>query len=186
MTGACPKPRRGYLLRMPDPAEATPAPARGLTFDEIAVGRRFVSHGRTITEADIVLFAGISGDYNPLHVDAEYAAGTVFRGRIAHGLLVQSVASGLAWQLGVFDGTIAALKEMVIRFQNPVFPGDTVHIELCAAEKDPDPSSRRGWIRFDASVRNQRGDVVVGGSWTMLLHRRADRRRPLTREPSTG
>src|SRR5215471_15513707 len=120
MRRACPERRPGYLLRMPDPAEASPAPARGLTFDEIDVGRRFVSHGRTITEADVVHFAGISGDYNPLHLDAEYAAGTVFRGRIAHGLLVQAVASGLAWQLGIFDGTIAALKEMVIRFQAPV------------------------------------------------------------------
>jgi len=72
------------------------APARGLTFDQISVGQRFVSQSRTITEADVVHFAGVSGDYNPMHTDAEFAAGTVFRGRIAHGLLVQSVASGLA------------------------------------------------------------------------------------------
>ena len=172
---------------MADPAPATPGPpGRGLTFDQIAVGQRFLSQARTITEADIVLFAGISGDQNPMHTDAEFAAGTVFRGRIAHGLLVQSVASGLAWQLGIFDGTIAALKEMVIRFQNPVVPGDTVRMELAAAEKDPRPSSRRGWIRFDAWVKNQRGEVVIDGSWTTLMHRRADRLRGLTREPTPG
>jgi acyl dehydratase len=171
---------------MSDPDTATPGPARGLTFDQISVGQSFVSQSRTITEADVVHFAGISGDYNPMHTDAEFAAGTVFRGRIAHGLLVQSVASGLAWQLGIFEGTIAALKEMVIRFQNPVLLGDTIRIELSAAEKDPEPSKRRGWVRFEARVRNQRSEVVIDGSWTLLIHRRTDRRRELTREPATG
>ena len=99
---------------------------------------------------------------------------------------MQSVASGLAWQLGIFDGTIAALKEMVIRFQSPVMLGDTVRMELVAAEKDPEPSSRRGWIRFDSRVRNQRDEVVIEGSWTTLMHRRADRRRQLTREAASG
>ena len=158
--------------------------SRGLTFDQLELGQAFVSPARTITEADVVHFAGISGDFNPMHTDQEFAAGTVFGGRIAHGLLVQSVASGLAWQLGIFEGTIAALKEMVIRFQSPVMPGDTVHLELLVAEKDPEPTARRGWVRFDASVRNQRGDAVIGGSWTTLMHRRADRRRPLTKEPA--
>src|SRR5439155_2033560 len=123
---------------------------RGLLFDELEVGRLFRSGGRTVTEADVVAFAGLSGDFNALHVDEEYARGTPFRGRIAHGLLVQSIASGLAFQTGVFEGTIAALKEMVLRFQSPVRPGDTVHLELRVSEKDPTPTSRRGWVRFEA------------------------------------
>jgi len=175
---------------MPEPSPevargAAPA-GRGLYFDDLPVGQTFTSPARTVTEADIVLFAGVSGDYNPLHTDEVYASQTVFRGRIAHGLLVQSVASGLAWQLGIFDGTIAALKEMLIRFQSPVMPGDTVRLELSVAEKDPEPSKRRGWVRFDSRVRNQRGDTVIDGSWTTLMHRKVDRRRELTREGASG
>jgi acyl dehydratase len=179
---ACRTGLRRYLLRMVDPPPANPTHVKGRFFDQLEVGEIFVSQARTITEADVVHFAGVSGDYNPLHTDHEYASGTVFRGRIAHGLLVQSVASGLAWQLGLFDGTIAALKEMVIRFQSPVLLGDTVRLDLKVAEKDPEPSSRRGWIRFEAKIVNQRGDTVIDGSWTTLMHRRADRRRELTRE----
>jgi acyl dehydratase len=171
---------------MPEASPGSAHSGRGLYFDQFAVGQTFASPGRTVTEADVVLFAGLSGDYNPLHTDQEYASGTVFRGRIAHGLLVQSIASGLAWQLGIFDGTIAALKEMLIRFQSPVAPGDTVRLELRVAEKDAEPSSRRGWVRFEACVRNQRGDTVIDGSWTTLMHRKADRRRELTREGAPG
>ncbi len=168
------------------PAGTPSSSSRGRFFDQLEVGEAFTTQARTITEADVVHFAGISGDYNPLHIDHEYASATVFRGRIAHGLLVQSVASGLAWQLGIFDGTIAALKEMVIRFQSPVLLGDTVRLALSVAEKDPEPSKRRGWVRFEARVTNQHGDTVIEGSWTTLMLRNADRRRQLTREPASG
>lgn len=159
-----------------EPASARPtdAPRRGRLFDEFEVGQRFASGGRTVTEADIAAFAGISGDFNPLHVDQEFAAATPFRGRIAHGLLVQSIASGLAWQTGIFDGTIAALKEMVIRFQSPVVPGDTVRLELQVAGKEAEPSPRRGWVRFTAQVQNQRGEAVIEGEWLTVILRRAD------------
>lgn len=171
---------------MPEVPECGGPAPRGLLFDQIDHGRIFTTPARTISESDIVAFASLSGDNNPLHTDHAYAASTVFRSTIAHGLLVQSVASGLAWDLGIFDGTIAALIQMVIRFQSPVLPGDTVRLELTVAEKDPEPSSRRGWIRFDAQVRNQRGDAVIEGSWTTLMHRKADRRRELTREGARG
>lgn len=171
---------------MPDSLQDGASAARGLLFDQLDLGRTFATRGRTITPADIDNFAALSGDFNPLHTDEQYAAGTVFRSRIAHGLLVQSVASGLAWQLGIFDGTIAALTEMVIGFQNPVLPGDAVRLELTVAEKDPAPSSRRGWVRFTARVLNQRDEVVIQGSWTTLMHRKADRHRELTREAARG
>jgi len=171
---------------MPPAPSTIPSQPRGRFFDQLDVGQSFLSAGRTITEADVVHFAGLSGDYNPMHTDEVFASGTVFRGRIAHGLLVQSAASGLAWQIGLFDGTIAALKEMVIRFQSPVMPGDTIRLELEVAEKDPEPSARRGWVRFDARVRNQRGDPVIEGSWTTLMLRRSDRRRELTPGTASG
>ena len=163
-----------------------PPPGRGLLFDEIAPGRSFTTRSRPILQADIDRFADLSGDWNPLHTDEGFATGTVFRSRISHGLLVQAVASGLAWELGIFDGTIAALTQMVIGFQSPVFPGDQVRLELTVAEKDPSPSTRRGWVRFAARVLNQRDEVVIEGTWTTLMLRKADRRRPLTREPTRG
>lgn len=153
-------------------------PARGLLFDELETGQVFGSGARTVTEADVVGFAGLSGDYNPLHTDEEFARATPFRGRIAHGLLVQSIASGLANQTKIFEGTIAALQEMVIRFRAPVFPGDTVHMELTVSEKEPEPNARRGWVRFDAAVKNQRDEVVIDGEWlTLMLRKRPERAR---------
>jgi len=151
-------------------AGALPA-VRGRVFDEFAVGDVVASKARTLTEADIVAFAGLSGDYNPLHTDEEYASGTAFRGRIAHGLLVQSVASGLANQTLVFDGTTAAVLEMVIRYRAPSRPGDTIHVELTVRETERDPGPRRGWVRFGCEVKNQRGEIVSDGEWLMLMLR---------------
>jgi acyl dehydratase len=168
------------------PAATEPPPAQGRVFDELTVGQVFGSARRTLTEADIVLFAGLSGDYNPLHTDEEHARATPFRRRIAHGLLVQSIASGLAHQTRIFEGTIAALKEMVIRYQAPVFPGDTVRLELRVAAKEDDPPPRRGWVRFDAAVRNQRDEVVIDGHWLTLMVRRRPGTRPETGEPTEG
>jgi acyl dehydratase len=158
----------------------------GLLFDQFDLRKSFRSPPRRVNQEDIDSFAEISGDFNPMHIDEEHASRSVFRSRIAHGLLVQSVASGLAWQLGIFHETIAALTRMEIGFKNPVLPGDEVRLELTVAEKDPAPSARRGWIRFDARVVNQRDEVVIEGSWTTLMLRKADRRRELTREGASG
>jgi len=144
---------------------------RGLVFDDFRVGDVHVSKARTLTEADIVGFAGLSGDFNPLHTDEVYARATPFRGRIAHGLLVQAMASGLANQTLVFDGTTAAVLEMLIRYRAPARAGDTIHIELEVREKEPDPGPKRGWVRFAVAVKNERGDVVSDGEWLMLMHR---------------
>ena len=85
--------------------------ARGMYFEEFEIGSEVFSPGRTISEADIVNFAGLSGDYNQLHTDAEFAKGTPFGKRIAHGLLVLSIASGLAARLGFIEGTALAFRE---------------------------------------------------------------------------
>ena len=146
-------------------------PAQGLVFDQFAVGDRHVSKGRTLTEADIVAFAGLSGDFNPLHTDETYAQATPFRGRIAHGLLVQSVASGLANQTLVFDGTTAAVLEMLIRYRSPARAGDTIRIELEVNAKEAEPGPKRGWVRFSIEVKNQRDEVVSDGEWLMLMQR---------------
>jgi acyl dehydratase len=145
--------------------------ARGLVFEEFVVGDVHRSKGRTVTEADIVAFAGLSGDFNPLHTDEEYAQGTPFRGRIAHGMLVQSIATGLANQTLVFDGTTAAVMEMVLRFRNPARAGDTLAIALTVSAKEAEPGPKRGWVRFATAITNQRAEVVCEGEWLLLMQR---------------
>ena len=152
-------------------AERRQAVARGLRFDQFALGDVHVSQGRTVTEADIVAFAGLSGDYNPLHTDEEHARRTIFRGRVAHGLLVHSIASGLANQTGIFDGTIAALREMLIRYEAPVRPGDTLRVELTVIDRDAQPSRKRGNVRFRVQVLNQDDETVNDGEWLALISR---------------
>ena len=145
--------------------------ASGKSFDDLSIGDRFLSTSRTLTEADIAAFAELSGDRNPVHLDEAFARGTLFRGRIAHGLLVQSVASGLAWRTGVFQGTIVALAEMRMRFEAAVRPGDTIRVELGVIWKDPEPGPRRGQVRWRTRVENQHGVTVIDGEWLTLLHR---------------
>jgi acyl dehydratase len=157
------------------PSQAV-GPACGLSYDQLQVSQVFLSPARTVTEADIAAFAGLSGDFNPLHTDAVYAEGTAYRGRIAHGMLVQGVATGLGWQTGIFAGTIEALAEVTVRFRRPVLAGDTVQLRLSVLALDPCPSERRGSVRFGTELVNQRGQTVLEGEWLTVMSRRAPRR----------
>ncbi|MBI3734805.1 MAG: MaoC family dehydratase N-terminal domain-containing protein [Chloroflexi bacterium] len=144
-------------------------PQHGLFFEDIAEGFSITSPGRTITETDVVLFAGVSGDYNPLHTDEEYAKQTMFKGRIAHGLLGLSVASGLAMQLGFMLGTVEAFRELTWQFRKPIVAGDTVHIEARAASKKPIRGYVGGLVTFDISLLNQKGEAAQKGAWVVLV-----------------
>jgi acyl dehydratase len=143
--------------------------AQGLTFDEFNVGDKFVSQGRTVTEADVVSFAGLSGDFNPLHTDATFAAGTPFGERIAHGMLIAAIATGMANWTGVFEGTTLALMQQLLQYKGAVKFGDTVHLELTVAEKKPTSKDDRGVVIFDARMINQDGEIVLDGQWTLLM-----------------
>src|SRR5690554_979593 len=99
-----------------------------LYFDDLQVGGRHTSPARTITEADVVNFAGVSGDYNPLHTDAEASKSTPFGQRIAHGLLGLSVASGLAARAGLTEGSVEAFTGLSWKFKAPILFGDTVRL----------------------------------------------------------
>ncbi len=143
--------------------------AQGLTFDEFNVGDKFVSQGRTVTEADVVSFAGLSGDFNPLHTDATFAAGTPFGARIAHGMLIAAIATGMANWTGVFEGTTLALMQQLLQYKGAVKFGDTVHLELTVAEKKPTSKDDRGVVIFDARMINQDGETVLDGQWTLLM-----------------
>jgi acyl dehydratase len=144
---------------------------RGLTFDEFELGACYSSQGRTVTESDVVTFAGLSGDYNPLHTDAEFARQTPFGERIAHGMLTVSMATGMANWTGIFEGTTLALMEQVIRYKGAVRFGDTVHLELEVLEKKASSKPDRGVVRFAARVCNQRQELIVDGEWTLLMRR---------------
>ena len=147
-----------------------PSTPRGMYFEEFVVGQKIVSAARTVTEADIVNFAGLSGDYNQIHTDAEYARSTPFGQRVAHGLCVLSIASGLAVQTGVMEGTILAFREIgEWKFTQPVFIGDTVHVELEVVESKAMPRLGGGLVTIALEVRNQKGVTVQKGRWLVLI-----------------
>ncbi len=145
---------------------------RGLTFDEFEIGDRYSSQGRTVTEADVVAFAGLSGDFNPLHTDEEFGKTTQFGGRIVHGMLVVAMATGMSNWTGVFEGTTIALLEQVIRYKSPIKFGDTIHLELEVIDKKETSKPDRGVVRFAARIVNQRDEVVVPMEWTLLMSRK--------------
>lgn len=103
---------------------------RGLYFEDFEIGQIMQTAARTITETDVVNFAGLSGDFNRIHTDAVYAAQDTFGQRVAHGLLVQSIATGLAVQSGIIEGTVIAFRELSCKFSLPVFFGDTIHVKI--------------------------------------------------------
>src|SRR5215213_87218 len=102
----------------------------GLYFEEFQVGDSVTSSTRTITETDIVNFAALSGDWNLIHTDAEYSKNHPFGQRVAHGLLILSIASGLAVRLGFLEETTLAFRSVEWKMQRPVIIGDTIHIRL--------------------------------------------------------
>ncbi len=146
---------------------------QGLTFDQLNEGDTFISPARTVTEADVIGFAGLSGDYNPLHTDEVFAASGPFGERIAHGMLVAAMATGMANWTGIFEGTTLALLEQVIRYKGAVKLGDTVNLELSVAEKRPTSKQDRGIVIFDTQVLNQDGQPVQEGQWTLMMQREA-------------
>lgn len=146
------------------------ASQRGLWFEEFEVGQRIITSGRTITESDIVTFAGLSGDYNQIHTDAEFSSKTPFGKRVAHGLLVLSIASGLAMRTGVMEGTVIAFREINDwKFSLPIFIGDTVLTELHIIETKRIPRLGGGSLVIELSVKNQNNELTMKGTWTVLV-----------------
>jgi 3-hydroxybutyryl-CoA dehydratase len=144
--------------------------SRGLYFEEFEVGQKIMTVGRTIAESDIFEFAGFSGDYNQIHTDAEFSKNTPFGQRVAHGLLGLSVASGLAMRTGMLEGTVIAFREINSwKFVNPVFIGDTIHVEMEVAETKALPRIGGGSVVVTLDVKKQSGDTVMKGNWTVLV-----------------
>ncbi|MFB6166444.1 MAG: MaoC/PaaZ C-terminal domain-containing protein [Haloarculaceae archaeon] len=134
-------------------------------FAQVEVGERRETQGRTITEADVMNFAGVSGDFNHLHTDAEAMADTEFGQRIAHGMLAFSVATGLLWQSRSErerDAVVAFYGIDRVRFVAPTFIGDTIHVETEVAEKtERDHPEANGVVRYDVDVVKGDGSTVL-------------------------
>ncbi len=151
-------------------------PARtGLYFEEFEVGQTIISAGRTVTEADVVAFAALSGDWNQMHTDAEYAARHPFGRRVAHGLLIMSIASGLVMRLGFLEGTALAFREIgEWKFSRPVFLGDTIQVRATVAETRPMRRLGGGLVNVRVEILNQEDEVVQRGTWSVLVKSHPD------------
>ena len=138
-------------------------------FDEIEEGRTYVTARRTITDADIANFAGLSGDFNPLHMDDKFAQeSTPFGRRIAHGLIGVSIGSGLRSEMD--DWYVLGWLEVQRRFEGPIFPGDTIHTEATVTSKRPSRSKPgRGIVVLEIKLVKQDGSVVQRGEDTVLM-----------------
>ena len=142
----------------------------GVYFEEFTVGQKIVTVGRTIAESDIFTFAGLSGDFNQIHTDAEFAKTTPFGQRVAHGLLGVAITSGLAMRTGVLEGTVIAFREInEWKFSKPVFIGDTIHAELTVSETKPLPRLGGGSVTIVFDVKNQKDETVMKGTWVVLV-----------------
>ena len=146
-------------------------PSRGLYFEDMTPGLKVTSAWRTISEADIMLFAGLSGDWNAIHIDAEYSKTGSFGERVAHGLLGLSIATGLAMQLGFLDRTVEAFTSLDWKFRAPIKIGDTIHL-TAEVTKTRAVSQGGGFVTFNVVVKNQRDETVQKGEWMIVVKSR--------------
>ena len=144
----------------------------GLYLEEFEIGKTLTTRGRTVGEGDISVFAGLVGDYNPLHVDEEFCKTTCFGGRIAHGPLTMSMAIGLISQLNLIDGTALGLLNLGWDFKGPVRIGDTVSARVTATDKRAAKKPGSGVLTLRVEVMNQRQEVVQVGTATLLMQTR--------------
>jgi 3-hydroxybutyryl-CoA dehydratase len=141
----------------------------GLYFEEFELGQTIVTPERTISEEDVMNFARLTGDMNPLHTDPEFARDTIFGRQVAHGLLVLSVALGLADQTGLLRGTVLAFANLEWKFSKPVFFGDTLHMQAEVIEKREMARLGGGYVTLEVKVLNQDDTVVQKGTWRALI-----------------
>ncbi len=147
---------------------------RGRYWEDFTVGEVLVTGRRTVDAGDVSRYAGLSGDFNPLHTDEEFAKTTPFGTRVAHGILTLAVSNGQQNLAGWFEGTTFALLGLdKVRFSAPVKFGDTIHTEMTVRERRESSKPDRGVVTFDVGVKNQRGEAVLTYETAVLLRRKA-------------
>lgn len=141
-------------------------------YERLALGHRWISPGRTIGEGDIMTFAGLTGDLHPLHTDARFAQASAYGERIAHGYLTAAMASGLAYRVGLDEGTAFAVLATGWKFTQPVRIGDSIHVEVVLTQVRPSKKHpRHGIISRTYEVKNQRDEIVALGDIAILCLR---------------
>jgi acyl dehydratase len=143
----------------------------GRLFDEFSVGQRFETPSRTITEADIGAFAGLTGDYNPVHTDEVFAAATGFGGRIAHGPMGIGIAFGLAARLDLIDGTVVALLGVTWDFKAPMRPGSTIRALIEVVETRNVSNPAHGLLGLSITLVDEAGQALQEGSARLLMRK---------------
>jgi acyl dehydratase len=139
-------------------------------FEDFEVGHRTTTPGRTITEADIIAFASLTGDFNLIHTDAVYAAASAFGQRVAHGMLGASYAVGLAVRTGILEGTVLAFREIKDwKFTQPIHIGDTIHVEIEVGQTKDFPRLGGGMVTLNLNVLNQDAVSVMRGNLAVLI-----------------
>jgi acyl dehydratase len=138
--------------------------------EDFTPGQIFTSSGRTITEADLTMFSMISGDWNPIHADAEFARNTRYGQRVVHGTLGIAICTGMLHQLGIFEKSVIAMLGLRDwNFKKALLVGDTVHLELEILSVEPGKSGRSGKLGRRFRLINQHGEVAQEGDSDVLV-----------------
>jgi acyl dehydratase len=141
-------------------------------YDDFNVGDQWDTPRRTITETDVVNFAALTGDHNPIHTDEEYAKTTIFGGRILHGPAGFAIATGLEFRLGIKEGTAVAFLGMTWDLKGPIKIGDTIRVRERVTSMRATKKRTQGIVNFHVSILNQRDEVVLEGEWKIMFVRR--------------
>ena len=150
--------------------------AYSLFFEDFEVGQSFESGGRTITETDLTFFSMLSGDWNPIHADAEFAKTTRYGQRVVHGTLGIAIATGMLHEVGIFhESAVAMMSLNQWKFVAPILVGDTLHLRLEITELDPGKSERVGRLGRRFVMLNQRDEIVQDGLSDLLIKKRGAR-----------
>lgn len=144
----------------------------GMKYDEFEIGAKYESARRTVRESDIQLFAGLSADYNPLHVDEQYVKeNTGFRQCIAHGALTFAMSTGFSFQDGLVRGTTLAFLGTELSWKHPVYAGDTIHMVTTVLDKIESKKPGRGIVVFGRDIYNQNNELCMASKATLMVMR---------------
>ncbi len=142
-------------------------------FEDFKIGDAWETPRRTITETDVVMFAALTGDHNPIHTDEEFAKTTAFGGRLLHGPAGFAIATGLESRLVIKDGTAIAFLGMTWDMKAPIKIGDTLRVAQKVTNKRTTKKPETGIVFFYVTLLNQRDEVVQEGEWKVMFARRS-------------
>jgi acyl dehydratase len=138
-------------------------------FDDFDIDNEYLSKGRSVTETDVVNFAGLSGDFAEIHINKDFGKNTVFGQNVAHGLCTMAVVSGLFVQTGILNQALAFLGIQNWQFLKPVFFGDTIYVSMSILEKKETSKKDRGVVTFHLKIINQHKEIVQEGNQIIMI-----------------